>query len=308
MKKIIVIVGPTASGKTDLSLKIAKLFNGECINADSTQIFKGTDIATNKIKTEEMQGVVHHLISIKEVNETYSVADYQTQARTIIDKILKQDKTPIVIGGTGLYINALIMNYNFLFENQTIVGFKEQFEELSNHQLWEQLNQIDTLAANEIHVNNRNKIIRALEIIEYSKSLKSDLNKNNKTLFYDNLIIIGIKPDREKLHQRINERVLQLTDRGLFDEIKKAYEDNNFNASAQALKCIGGPEIIQYLKQEIDYDQTIALMQRNNRRYARRQMTWFRNQYDNVHWFEHQYSDFEQMCDQVLEFLKTKIK
>ncbi|QEH61738.1 tRNA delta(2)-isopentenylpyrophosphate transferase [Spiroplasma chinense] len=303
MKKLVVIVGPTASGKTDLSIKIAKEFDGECINADSTQIFQGTDIATNKVTKEEMKGVKHHLLSTMKVNESYSVAQFQKEAREIIETIKEQNKLPIVVGGTGLYINALVMNYNFPTNTHT-EGYITQFDDLSNEQLWEKLNQIDRRAAKIIHPNNRYRVIRALEIIELNGLNKSDIIKDNKTYFYDDLIIIGINPQRELLHNRINQRVLKLTDKGLFSEIEKAWLDNKKNEKAQALRCIGGPEIISYLKGEVDYETTISLMQRNNRRYARRQITWFKNQFEDVKWFTHDYDNFDKMCEDVLLYLK----
>ncbi|AOG60325.1 tRNA dimethylallyltransferase [Spiroplasma helicoides] len=304
--KIIVIVGPTASGKTELSIKLAQEFNGECINADSTQIFQGTDIATNKVTEEEKEGIVHHLLSTKKVNESYSVAEFQKEGREIIEDILKRNKTPIIVGGTGLYISALIMKYNF-GSSDHIEGFAKQFDQLNNSQLWEKLNKSDPEQSKQIHPNNRYRIIRALEIQELYKTKKSDVILNNKEYYYNNLIIIGINPDRSALHEKINNRVLALTDRGLFKEIEKAWLDNDKNHEAQALRCIGGPEIIGYLKNEYDYDTTIALMQRNNRRYARRQITWFKNQYDNVQWFMHNYTNYKQIVNEIVNYVKNII-
>ncbi|AGR41039.1 tRNA (adenosine(37)-N6)-dimethylallyltransferase MiaA [Spiroplasma taiwanense] len=305
MQKIILIVGPTASGKTDLSIKIAKEFNGECINSDSTQIYKGTDIATNKINSDEMQGIKHHLLSIREVNETYSVADFQKEARGKIRDIISRNKNPIIVGGTGLYVNALIMDYNFTSKDH-ISNFNNKFLHLSNQELWDLLDKIDNLEAKKIHPNNRNRIIRALEINKLNDNIKSNIIKNNKNYIYDNLLIIGLIPNRSDLYNKINNRVLQLTDRGLFDEIRSAYIKNNFNKSAQALKCIGGPEIIKFIEKEIDYEQCIELMQKNNRHYARRQITWFKNQLKGVNWFEHDYSNFDDVCNEIIIFIKQK--
>ncbi|QHX36591.1 tRNA (adenosine(37)-N6)-dimethylallyltransferase MiaA [Spiroplasma sp. BIUS-1] len=306
MNKLIVIVGPTASGKTDLSVKIAKEFNGECINSDSTQIFKGTDIATNKITKEEMDGIEHHLLSIKEVNESYSVADFQKEAREKVAQILEKGKTPIIVGGTGLYTNALLMDYNFTSDDH-IKDYEKQYEKLSNQEVWEILNEKDNLEAQKIHPNNRYRAIRALEIIELNGNQKSELIKDNKKYVYNNLLIVGLFPQRDKLYSRINNRVLSLEKRGLFKEIEMAYEANNFNKKAQSLKCIGGPEIIKYLEKEITYDECIELMQKNNRHYARRQLTWFRNQLDNVEWFEHDYDNFNKISDEIIEYIKLNI-
>ncbi|QBQ07617.1 tRNA dimethylallyltransferase [Spiroplasma gladiatoris] len=301
--KIIVIVGPTASGKTDLSIKLAKEFNGECINADATQIFCGTDIATNKITKGEMEGIKHHLLSIKKVNESYSVAQFQTDGRNAIDSIIKKNKTPIIIGGTGLYINALIRNYNFN-SNDHIEGFIERYKNDTNQKLWDKLNILDPISASQIHPNNRYRILRALEIFKLNGIKKSELIIDNKNFYYDNIIIIGINPERNLLHNKINERVLKLVDIGLFEEIKNAWLDNNKNSKAQALKCIGGPEIIAFLNNEIDYNSTISLMQRNNRRYARRQLTWFKNQLKETKWFTHNYDDYQLMCLEIINYIK----
>ncbi|AGR42044.1 tRNA (adenosine(37)-N6)-dimethylallyltransferase MiaA [Spiroplasma diminutum] len=306
MNKIIVIVGPTASGKTDLSIKIAKEFNGECINSDSTQIFKGTDIATNKITNEEMQGVKHHLLSTKNVNESYSVADFQSDARKIIDNLLENNKTPIIVGGTGLYVNAVLMDYNFS-SNDHIENYEKQFENLSNEEIWKLLKEKDELEAQKIHPNNRYRVIRALEIIELSGFKKSKIIEDNKRYIYKNLLIIGISSQREKLYSKINNRVLSLVEKGLFKEIELAYKANNFNKNAQSLKCIGGPEIISFLEKEITYEECIELMQKNNRHYARRQLTWFKNQLSNVKWFEHNYEDFDYISSQIIEYIKSNI-
>ncbi|AKX34004.1 tRNA delta(2)-isopentenylpyrophosphate transferase [Spiroplasma litorale] len=306
MKPIVVIVGPTASGKTDLSIKIAKKFNGECINADSTQIFKGTDIATNKISIEEMQGIKHHMISIKEVNENYSVAEFQKEARVIIDNLLKEDIMPIVVGGTGLYINALIMNYNFNNKDH-INNYSEQFSNLDNESLWKVLYKIDEKEANKIHPNNRYRVLRALEINELNSRNKSSIIKDNKSYYYKNIIIIGLDPIRNELYDKINDRVLNLIEKGLFEEIIEAYEKCSKNELSQALKCIGGPEIIKYINNQISYPESIELMQKNNRHYARRQLTWFKNQLKDVNWFEYTYDDFENICEKILLFLKNKL-
>ncbi|ASP28110.1 tRNA delta(2)-isopentenylpyrophosphate transferase [Spiroplasma corruscae] len=306
MKPIIVIVGPTASGKTDLSIRIAKSLNGECINADSTQIFKGTDIATNKITLEEMDNIKHYLLSIKEVNETYSVAEFQKDARNFIDKIHKMNKIPIIVGGTGLYINALLMNYKFSGDDH-IKDFSKKFDELDNIELWNILNNIDKIEANKIHPNNRYRVIRALEIIELNKNSKSNIIKNNKTFYYKNIIMIGLEPKREELYVRINNRVLDLVNRGLIQEIELAYKMCEYNESSQSLKCIGGPEIISYLKGKITYESAIEEMQKNNRHYARRQLTWFKNQFDCIKWYEFSYINFEETCNSILTYLK-KVK
>lgn len=304
-KKIIIIVGPTASGKTELSIKLAKAFNGEIINADSTQIFEGTDIATNKITKKEMLGIKHHLLSIKKIYESYSVADFQKDSRLIIDQILNKNKVPIVVGGTGLYISALLLKYSFIPYKHN-VEFSDEYNHLNNQEIWNILNKKDSESAQKIHVNNRYRILRTLEIIKTSGQKKSKIIEHDKQFYYneDDFIIIGLNPNRNQLYERINARVLALVENGLFEEIKTAYY-NCQKRITQALQCIGGKEIIMYENNEINYDECIDLMQKNNRHYARRQFTWFKNQLKTCIWFNYYFQNFQDICKEIEEFLRT---
>ncbi len=300
---IILIVGPTGSGKTDLSIKVAKTFNGECINADSTQIFSGTDIATNKITEKEMQGVKHHLLSAIPVTGTYSVADFQKQGRDIISKLLSNNLVPVIVGGTGLYINGLIKKYNFPEEQKSEL-YNPELDKYNNQQLWNMINEFDPIEAKKIHVNNRQRLLRANSLIFNKEFLKSEIIQNGHEPFFPNkLIIIGLNPNRANLHEALNNRVNRLISKGLFEEIQKAYEDNNYNDAAQALKCIGGKEIVKYLKGEISYEQAILDMQTANRRYARKQITWFKHQLENVQWFEYDLIDFDKTCQAIIKYI-----
>ncbi|AXK51249.1 tRNA (adenosine(37)-N6)-dimethylallyltransferase MiaA [Spiroplasma alleghenense] len=301
---IILIVGPTGSGKTDLSIKIAKKLKGECINADSTQIFSGTDIATNKITTEEMEGIKHHLLSTIPVNGNYSVAQFQNEGRKVINSLLKQSIIPIIVGGTGLYINALLKKYHFQEEKYGQL-YHPDLDNYSNIELWKMLNDFDSEAASKIHENNRQRLLRANSVVFERKELKTDLIKDGGEKFFSNpLIIIGLNPNRQDLHESLNSRVNKLIQRGLFEEIKKAYKENDYNENAQALKCIGGKEIVKYLKREITYEQAILDMQTANRRYARKQITWFKHQLKDIQWFEYNLKDFQKTCNLVLEYLE----
>ena len=203
---VIVITGPTAVGKTKLSIELAKHLNGEIINADSTQVFKGLDIATAKVTTEEKENIKHHLIDIKEINENYTVYDYQKDARKCIDELLKQNKTPILVGGTGLYIKAALYDYKFNEE-----GNNENYENVETNQLYQMLKNIDPNT--NIHPNNRKRIIRAINYYNENKEALSEKEKTDK-LLYDT-IFIGLATDREVLYDRINKRVDIMINRAL---------------------------------------------------------------------------------------------
>ncbi|AHI53962.1 tRNA delta(2)-isopentenylpyrophosphate transferase [Spiroplasma sabaudiense Ar-1343] len=303
---IILIIGPTGSGKTTLSVEISKKFSGECINSDSTQIFSGTDIATNKIMAGEMQNIKHHLFSIEPVTGSYSVADYQKKGRQTISDLLKKNKIPVIVGGTGLYINALLKKYQFLEEPLKTENFG--FEKLSNLELWNLVNLVDPQEAKKIHVNNRQRLLRANTVISVNNGRKSDLIKDSQGWYFENpVIIIGLNPERSDLHQALNQRVLDLCKRGLFQEIEEALAVNDNNANKQALKCIGGKEIIAYLRNEISYEQAILDMQTANRRYARKQMTWFKNQLSGVKWFEYRLSDYQKTSQEIIDYLEIAI-
>lgn len=305
-KPIIIVVGPTASGKTDLSIAIAKRFNGECINSDSTQIYEGTDIATNKITFDEMEGIAHHLLSVRTVTESYSVAEFQMDARKIIQEIMDDNKTPIIVGGTGLYVNALIKNYFFPKFTKDL-GYQEQFNDIDNQTLWNKLNNSNPDWAASIHPNNRQRVLRTLEIAEQISEIPEAPSGDN-VFFYDNLIIVGLLPDRNMMYEKINARVLRLTEKGLFSEIESAWIANEYNASKPALRCIGGPEIISFLKNDMTYEEAIEKMQQHNRNYAKKQLTWWTKQLPETKWFEHTYDNFDEIVEKVLIYIENKLK
>ncbi|WP_338970918.1 tRNA (adenosine(37)-N6)-dimethylallyltransferase MiaA [Spiroplasma endosymbiont of Labia minor] len=299
-KPFVVIVGPTASGKTDLSIELAKKFNGEIINADSTQIFKDLDIATNKITKKDMQEIPHYLLSTIDVTDSYSVAQFQQAAREYMHLIWSNNKLPIIVGGTGLYINALLKNYNFS-KDYHIDGFLEMCDAKTNEELWNWLKEVDPDDASLIPLSNKKRIIRSLELYNITKQTKKERNAGNDTFFYDNFFIVGLNPMREELYAKINNRVLELVDKNLFNEIELAYIKNNKNRQAQALKAIGAPEIISYLNNEISYEQAIENMQASNRKYARRQMTWFRNQLSEINWYDFKFEDYNKIKEKIIQ-------
>jgi len=302
-KKVILIVGPTGSGKTDLSIKMAQRFNGECINADATQIFNGLNLATNKITPSEQVGIPHHLLSTIDLNENYSIKMYQQEGRKILAQLWTKNKIPIVVGGSGLFINALLKNYQFSDQGRDLLKTKE-YEHISNYALWEKLAAIDPQESNKVHPNNRKRVWRAIEYYFQTGTLKS-VNDHHHNEWYIEPYIIGLLPDKTELNQYLSERVLRLTERGLFAEVEAAYKYCNYDSTKQSMKIIGCPEIIRYLKGELSYDATLAAMVQANKIYAKKQITWFKNQLTNVHWYSFSYSQFDDLCKQIMVEFKN---
>lgn len=289
MNKIIVIVGPTCTGKTKLSIELAKKYNGEIINADSTQIYKDNDIATAKVSLEEMEGIEHHLLSIKELSENYTVFDYQRDARNCINKTIDKGKIPILVGGTGLYIKSVLYDYKFNLENNK----KETYDQYNNEELYKKLLSIDPKT--EIHPNNRKRVERALDYYFANNKPISSKEKTNKILY--DAIIIGLTTDRNILYEKINERVDKMLESGLLDEAHRIYESGI--RTKAVLTPIGYKELFPYFEGKENLDNAILLMKQNSRHYAKRQYTWFLHQMD-VKWFTTNYDNFNQtICDVV---------
>ena len=289
MNKIIVIVGPTCTGKTKLSIELAKKYNGEIINADSTQIYKDNDIATAKVSLEEMEGIKHHLLSIKDLKEDYTVFDYQKDARNCINKIIDKGKIPILVGGTGLYIKSVLYDYKFNLENNK----KETYDQYNNEELYKKLLSIDPKT--EIHPNNRKRIERALDYYFANNKPISSKEKTNKILY--DAIIIGLTTDRNILYEKINERVDKMLESGLLDEAHRIYESGI--RTKAVLTPIGYKELFPYFEGKENLDNAILLMKQNSRHYDKRQYTWFLHQMD-VKWFTTNYDNFNQtICDVV---------
>lgn len=291
---VIVIVGPTAVGKTKLSVELAKKYNGEIINADSTQVYKGLDIATAKVTEEEKDGIVHHLIDIKDITEDYSVFDYQNDCRKCIDNILKKGKVPIIVGGTGLYIKAALYNYKFKFEENN-----ETYDHLNNDELYAALLKVDPETA--IHKNNRKRVIRALNYYKNHNEKFSSKKKTDRLLY--NAIFIGLTTNREMLYERINNRVDTMINNGLLEEAKRVY-DSKLRTKA-VMTPIGYKELFAYFDGQIPLNDSIELIKKNSRRYAKRQYTWFNHQIP-VNWFEVNLDNFDKTIDNIVNFLIDK--
>lgn len=293
MNKVIVILGPTAVGKTKMSVELAKKLNGEVINADSTQVFRNLDIATAKITEKEKENIVHHLFDIKDITDDYTVYDYQKDCRKCIDDIIKRGKTPILVGGTGLYIKAAL--YNYEFKDQSI---HNDYSRYSNDELYEKLLVIDKNT--QIHKNNRQRIEHALDYYDATGEIIG--NKKSDKLMYDTLFI-GLTTSRDVLYERINNRVTTMLNNGLLTEVKKVYESNI--RTKAVLIPIGYKELFPYFDKTKELDECLELIRQNSRRYAKRQYTWFNNQMD-VTWFDVDFSNFNNTINDVYNYIQKK--
>ena len=289
MKKIIVITGPTGVGKTKLSVSLAKMLDGEIINADSMQVYKGLDIGTAKIKEDEKDGVVHHLFDICEVDEDYNIFNYQKDCRKVIEDILKRGKTPILVGGSGLYIKSALYNYEFQEES-----FHSEFEEMTNEEL---LQEIKKHYETDIHVNNRKRLVRELNKIKN----ETTNNKECHNPLYD-FVPIGLTCDRSKLYDIINKRVDVMVNEGLVDEVKTLYNQNI--RSKAIMTGIGYKELYKYFDGENSLEESIELIKKNSRNFAKRQYTFYNHQMD-VKWFDVNFECFNKTVLEVFEYIKN---
>lgn len=276
--KVIAIVGATASGKTAYSIELAKQIDGEIISADSRLVYKGFDIGTAKPTLEEQKGIPHHMIDIVEPEIEYSAGLYKQQAKEKINEILSKDKTPIIVGGTGLYIDILLKNYD-LPQIEADKTLREELKQLENSDLYSKLEELDSEASQIIDKNDRKKIIRAIEIIKHTnKSLKEVRGINEKEY---NIEWIGRNFDRETLYSRIDKRVEIMIESGLVEETQRLLDKHG--RIPNLVNTIGYREIIKYLDKQMTLDETIELLKKNTRNYAKRQLTWFRKN-ENIKW------------------------
>lgn len=283
MEKVLVIVGPTAVGKTALSVELAKKFDGEIISGDSLQIYKKLDIGTAKISTSEMSGIPHHLINVIEPTDNYSVADFQKTGRKLITEITKRGHLPIIAGGTGLYIQSLLYDYQLGVNEEVVSDVRKKYEALAERigkkQLWGYLKEKDSLAAEKIHWNNERKVIRALEVFEVTGYSIMTPKEKPKCLY--EYCMVGLDTDRKFLYRRIDQRVDQMIETGLIDEARFVYS----LGEVQASQGIGYKELYPYFKGEITLEEAVEQIKKNSRRYAKRQLTWFRNRL-KAQWFD----------------------
>ncbi|WP_226665558.1 tRNA (adenosine(37)-N6)-dimethylallyltransferase MiaA [Metabacillus litoralis] len=308
-KKLVVIIGPTAVGKTKLSIDLAHRLNGEIISGDSMQIYRGMDVGTAKIRQEEMENIRHHLIDIKNPDEDYSVAEFQETVRPLINNIASLNKMPMIVGGTGLYIQSVLYDYQFT-ESPSDPVFREKLtkvlQEKGTKVLHEQLEKVDSASAKNIHPNNSRRVIRALEVYECTKIPMSEYILNQeKHLLYD-VALIGLTMDRDVLYERINHRVDIMIEHGLLKEVK--YLIDNGLRDSQAAKAIGYKELFDYFDGKCTIEEAIFQLKQNSRRYAKRQLTWFRNKMD-VEWFDMTAPiDHEQKVDEIFSYIAGKLE
>lgn len=282
---IVVIVGPTGVGKTKMSIELAKYLDAPVINADAVQVYKGLDIGSAKVTKDEMDGVKHYLIDIKDIDEEYNVKEYQNDVRKILEEY--KNKNVIICGGTGLYISAALMDYRF-YEDEN----NETYEGYSNEELYEMVLKKDKFS--QIDKNNRIRMIRFLN--------KKMVDVVEPKLLYPNVLFIGLTTSRDKLYQRINERVDKMFNDGLAKEVKYLYAKNPNSLILN--RAIGYKEVISYLNGEIYEEEAKDLIKKNSRHYAKRQYTWFNNKM-NVKWFDVDFNNFDKTIENVKSYIDS---
>ncbi|MEC1645604.1 tRNA (adenosine(37)-N6)-dimethylallyltransferase MiaA [Bacillus halotolerans] len=283
---VVILVGPTAVGKTNLSIQLAKALNAEIISGDSMQVYKGMDIGTAKISEQETEGVPHHLIDILDPADSFSTADYQGLVRNKISEIAKKGKLPMIVGGTGLYIQSVLYDYTFT-EEANDPAFREEMQKAAAQEgaefLHAKLAVADPEAAKAIHPNNTRRVIRALEILHTSgKTMSQHLKEQKRELLY-NAVLIGLTMDRDTLYERINQRVDLMMEAGLLPEVKQLYDRKL--RDCQSIQAIGYKELYAYFDGFVTLSEAVEQLKQNSRRYAKRQLTWFRNKMP-VDWFD----------------------
>ena len=305
---IIILTGPTAVGKTDLSINIAKELNAEIISADSMQIYKYMDIGSAKVTYEEMDGVKHYLIDEVKPDYPFSVSEFQERANKCIEEITKKGKKVIVTGGTGLYLNSLIYNMDFAksdANNELREKLAQELKEYGIDHMYNKLKKLDEESANRIHKNNTKRVIRAIEVALSGKKMNdfsNDLKYNEK---YEPIIIV-LNRDREHLYERINKRVDTMMDQGLVEEVKNLL-DLGYTKDMISMQGIGYKEIIKYLDGEYTFDEAEEIIKRDSRRYAKRQLTWFRR-YENAKWFDlDKYSDLKLLKQEIINHIEKMV-
>ena len=293
MQKVLAIVGPTAVGKTSFGIECANTFNGEIISGDSIQIYKGLDIGSAKPSKTEQAQAKHYLLDIKEANENYSVKQFQELGRFYIDEISSRNKLPIIVGGTGLYIKALLYDYNFMNEEDE----DNQYEDLSNEDLYNRLKQLDPKALEKIHINNRKRLVRALNIIEkHNITISAIKDAQNHKPIYD-CLIIGLTRNRQELYELIDKRVDKMIEDGLIIEIDNLLK-SGITFDNQAMQAIGYKEFKDYFNGEKSLEECINQVKINSRHFAKRQYTFFKNQLDML-WYE----DKNEALDRIKQWL-----
>ena len=310
MKKtpIIILTGPTAVGKTDLSINLAKKINAEIISADSMQIYEYMDIGSAKVDCNEMDGIKHYLIDEVKPDYPFSVSEFQQRANKYIKQITDKGKKVIVTGGTGLYLNSLIYNMDFAKNDANNILRNQLAKELEKYgidYMHNKLRELDEESANRIHKNNTKRVIRAIEVALSGNKMNdfsSDLKFNEN---YEPIIII-LNRDRQHLYERINKRVDIMFEKGLVDEVKNLL-NLGYTKDMVSMQGIGYKEIIKYLDKEYTFDEAKEIIKRDSRRYAKRQLTWFRR-YENAKWYDlDKYDDLNLLKDEIINYIENMV-
>ena len=307
-RPLIILTGPTAVGKTKASIGLAKALNGEIISADSMQVYKYMDIGSAKIRPEEMQGVKHYLIDELEPDEEFHVVRFQQMAKEAMDEIYEKGKIPIVVGGTGFYIQALLYDIDFTESNEDS-AYRQELEQLANEKgaehLHDMLRKVDPVSADTIHANNVKRVIRALEFYQQTGEKISEHNEQEraKKSPYDFCYFV-LNDDRDNLYERINLRIDQMLGEGLVEEVQ-SLKDKGYTRDMVSMQGLGYKEILDYLNGEYTLEEAIYILKRDTRHFAKRQLTWFRRERDVI-WIDKQSYNYDE--DKILEAMLKSIR
>ncbi len=308
-KPLIILTGPTAVGKTKLSIALAKAVNGEIISADSMQVYKHMDIGTAKIMPEEMDGVPHHLVDVLSPMEDFNIVLFQQMAKKAMEEIYAKGKIPVLVGGTGFYIQAVLYDIDFT-ESEEDSPYREELWELSRKEgeevLHNMLKECDPKAAQEIHMNNVKRVIRALEFYKTTGTKISEHNEEqrSKESPYEFLYLV-LNQDRAVLYERIEKRIDIMVNQGLIEEVQKL-KDMGCHKDMVSMKGLGYKEILAYLEGETTLEEAIEILKRDTRRFAKRQLTWFRREKEPVWIDKGQYESEELILEEILNLLREK--
>ena len=306
MEKVIVVIGPTSVGKTKMGVALAKKLNGEVISGDSMQVYRQMDIGTAKVTIEEMEGVTHHCIDILDPKDQYSVHDFQQTVRKQITEITNRGHVPIIVGGTGLYIKAALYDYTVSEMENNHDEINKKYKDYTNEQLYAHLKQIDEESAKILHFNNRRRVLRAIEIYEQTGQKKSEMiNEQEHICLYD-AYFVGLTLPRELLYERINLRVDLMMKNGLQGEMESLIKQG-LTRENQSMKAIGYKEWFDYFEGKCDLNEVSENIKKHSRQYAKRQYTWFKNQFD-VHWYDVCLENFSKTIEEVSRDLKNPNK
>lgn len=309
--KLIILAGPTASGKTSVSIDLAKRIGGEIVSADSMQVYRGMDVGTAKIKADEMQGVKHYLINVLDPTEDFNIVKFQNMVKYSIEEIKRNGHIPILVGGTGFYIQSVI--YDIDFDTQDDNGdirkaLEEEYDKMGADFMYEKLKKIDSVSAENIHKNNKKRIIRAIEYFLINNALISAHNESQrkKDSPYDFRFFV-LNPPRDILYDRINQRVEKMVEEGLVEEVKDL-KNAGLSIENISMQGIGYKEILEYLDGEITLDEAVDKIKQNTRHMAKRQVTWFKREKDVIYLNPFEFENNEKIVDYMVEKIDMERK